>query len=139
MPLEELAIDSSGVWWKEEGGCGERVRPFPGRVQTLRLGCHRCWHGALTGHCEGGFGVAVLDAYQFSPAESDRDRQDEEAEVPLHWKQGVRFRTFLWCPPQEAIERAERLHDRHKEVAYPGARNLWTDIHLLVRRLLEQS
>ena len=46
---------------------------------------------------------------------------------------------FFGAPQQEAIERAERLHDRHKEVVHPRDRNPWTDIHLLVRRLLEQS
>lgn len=137
MPSEELALDSSGVCRKEEGRCGEQVRSSSGRVQTLRLGCRRRWHGTFTGHREVAFVVAALDAYRFSPAESDRDHRMKKLKCCYTGSKDFDPAHFFGAPQQEAIERAERLHDRHKDVVHPRDRNPWTDIHLLVRRLLE--
>lgn len=46
---------------------------------------------------------------------------------------------FFGDPQREAIRRAERLNERHRGTVHPRDRNPWTDIHLLVRGLLDQE
>ncbi|MFV2197702.1 RloB family protein [Nocardiopsis sp. LOL_012] len=46
---------------------------------------------------------------------------------------------FLGRPQQEAIRRAELLDKRHEGKGHPRDRNPWTNIHILVRGLLEQG
>ncbi|NYJ33039.1 RloB family protein [Nocardiopsis aegyptia] len=46
---------------------------------------------------------------------------------------------FFGDPQRQAIRRAERLAERYRGVAHPRDRNPWTDIHVLVRGLLDQA
>ncbi len=46
---------------------------------------------------------------------------------------------FFGDPQQKAIGRAERLHERYGDAVHPRDRNPWTNIHLLVRGLLDQA
>ncbi|XKK39979.1 RloB family protein [Nocardiopsis sp. ARC36] len=46
---------------------------------------------------------------------------------------------FLGQPQQDAIRRAELLEKRHEDVLHPRDKNPWTDIHRLVRGLLDQG
>lgn len=46
---------------------------------------------------------------------------------------------FMGQPQQEAIRRAEHLAGKHRSTSDPRDKNPWTDIHLLVRALLDQG
>lgn len=45
---------------------------------------------------------------------------------------------FMGNPQRDAIQRAERLAGRYGKGAHPRDKNPWTDVHVLVRALLEQ-
>ncbi len=46
---------------------------------------------------------------------------------------------FLGQPQQEAIRRAELLEKRHQEALHPSKKNPWTNVHRLVRGLLDHA
>ena len=46
---------------------------------------------------------------------------------------------FMGEPQREAIRRAEQLAGKHGEGIHPRDKNPWTDIHILVRDLLDQG